>query len=80
MKAEKKFKALLDRIEGSKAVVLLGEEERDAVDFPKGFLPVGSQEGDILSFKLRLESRKTKEAKAKVTDLINKLKNKNPTS
>lgn len=80
MKAEKKFKALLDRIEGSKAVVLLGEEERDAVDFPKAFLPEGSQEGDILSFKIRLESRKTKEAKAKVTDLINKLKNKNPTS
>ena len=76
MKSEVKFKALIDRIEGNKAVVLLGEEERDAADIPKGFLPEGSKEGDILTFKIKLESRRTKEAKEKVTDLINKLKNK----
>ncbi|MBI5698871.1 DUF3006 domain-containing protein [Candidatus Saganbacteria bacterium] len=73
MKAEKKFKALLDRIEGDKGMVLLGEEEREAVDFPKDFLPEGAKEGDILSFKIRLESRRTKEAKAKVAEMIKKL-------
>lgn len=73
MKAEKKFKALLDRIEGSKGVVLLGEEEREAADIPKSFLPEGSKEGDILSFKIKLESRRTKEAKEKVQEMIKKL-------
>ncbi|MFA4905506.1 MAG: DUF3006 domain-containing protein [Candidatus Margulisiibacteriota bacterium] len=73
MKAEKKFKALLDRIEGEKGVVLLGEEEREAVDFPKSFLPEGTKEGDILTFKIKLESRRTKEAKAKVAEMIKKL-------
>ena len=76
MKAEKKFKALIDRMEGNKAVVLLGEEEREAADLPKSFLPEGSKEGDILTFKIKLESRRTKEAKEKVAELINKLKNK----
>lgn len=73
MKAEKKFKALLDRMEGDKGVLLLGEEEREAVDFPKAFLPEGTQEGDILTIKLKLESRRTKEAKEKVAKMIKKL-------
>ena len=76
MKSEIKFKALIDRMEGNKAVVLLGEEERESADFPKSFLPEGSKEGDILSFKIRLESRRTKEAKEKVSEMIEKLKNK----
>lgn len=73
MKNEKKFKALLDRIEDGKGVVLLGEEEREAVDFPKSFLPEGSKEGDILTFKIKLESRRTKEAKQSVAEMIKKL-------
>lgn len=73
MKAEKKFKALLDRVEDGKGVVLLGEEEREAVDFPMSFLPEGAKEGDILSFKIKLESRRTKEAKEKVKEMIKKL-------
>lgn len=74
MKQEIKFKAVVDRIEGIKAVVLLGEEEQDAVDFPKNFLPPETKEGDILNFKVQVKSRKTKEAKEKISDMINKLK------
>jgi hypothetical protein len=73
MKAEKKFRGLLDRIEGSKGVILLGEEEREAVDFPRAFLPEGVRESDILTFKIKLESRRTKEAKEKVARMIKKL-------
>jgi hypothetical protein len=76
MKAEKKFKGVIDRIEGSLAVILLGEDQEDAIELPKAYLPEGSKEGDLLSFKLRLESRKTKDAKKEVEEMIAKLKNK----
>lgn len=73
MRNEIKFKAVVDRIEGSKAVVLLGEEEQDAVDFPKNFLPSEVKEGDILNFKIQVKSRKTKESKEQVAEMIRKL-------
>ncbi len=76
MKPEIKFKALIDRFEGSVGVLMLGEEEQESVDFPKSFLPEGSKEGDILSIKIKLQSRKTKEAKKKVEDMIAKLSGK----
>jgi hypothetical protein len=40
-------------------------------------LPEGCKEGDILSFKIKLESRRTKEAKQKVAEMIKKLEKKN---
>ncbi len=76
MKGEKKIKAMIDRFEGSRAVVFLGEEEREAVGLSREFLPDGAKEGDMLTFKIILESRRTKEAKEKVNELIEKLKNK----
>ncbi len=76
MKAEIKYKGLVDRFEGVRAVLLLGEEEREAVEIPKEFLPEGVKEGDILTFKIKIESRRTKEAKEKAADLIEKLRGK----
>lgn len=75
MKPEIKFKALIDRIEGNIAVVLLGEEEQDAVDIPKNFLPTDIKEGDILNIRIQVKSRKTKESKEKVAEMIERLKN-----
>jgi len=74
MKAEIKIRALIDRFEGNVGVLLLGEEEQESVDFPKSFLPAGSKEGDILKIKITTESRRTKEAKQKVAEMIEKLK------
>lgn len=68
-----RIKALVDRIEGDKAVLLLGEEEEAAVDFPKSFLP-GVKEGDIVTFKATISPKRTAEAKAKVVAMIDKLK------
>lgn len=76
MKNETKFKAIVDRIEGSKAVLLIGEDEQDAVDMPTKLLP-DVQESDILTIKVKLQSRKTKEAKEKVSEMIEKLKHRN---
>ena len=77
MKQDIKFKALIDRIEGDKAVVLLGEEDEATVYFPIQFLPQSIKEGDILNFKIAVKSRKTKEAKDKIREIIEKLKAKN---
>jgi len=76
MKAEIKIRALIDRFEGETAILLLGEEEQESADFPKSFLPAGSKEGDILKIKIILESRRTKEAKLKVAEMIEKLQKK----
>lgn len=72
MRNEIKIKALVDRMEGDKAVVLFGEEEQESVAIPKIFLP-DVKESDILTVKIKLQSRKTKEAKAKVQGMIEKL-------
>lgn len=72
MRNEIKIKALVDRMEGDKAVVLFGEEEQESVAIPKIFLP-DVKESDILTVKIKLQSRKTKEAKAKVQGMIDKL-------
>jgi len=74
MKGESKFKAVVDGVEGNSVVLLLGEEQDDSVDFPKSFLPP-VQEGDIVAFKIKVNSRKTKEAKEKVEGMIEILKN-----
>jgi len=74
MKNEKiKFKALVDRIEGKTAVVLLGEEEKESFHIPIDFLPSGIKEGDILTFKIASAKDRTKEAKEKVRRMIEKL-------
>lgn len=76
MKPEIRFKALVDRIEGESVVLLLGEEERQSIEFPKEFVP-DVNEGDVLSFRVRINFKKTKNMKDKVKEIIQKLKNKN---
>ena len=76
MKSESKFKAVIDRIEGKDAVILAGEDQEDSFLLDARYLPQGFKEGDMLTFKIRLESRRTKEAKEKVAEMIEKLKNK----
>jgi len=67
---KRSFTGILDRIEGRKAVVLIGD---DALDIAKSLLPDGSKEGDIISFRLELKDKKTKEEKEKAEKLIKKL-------
>jgi hypothetical protein len=60
----------LDRFENGTGILLVGE---DAVTMAKGLLPEGVKEGDMISIKLELKDRKTKEEKEKVDRLIKKL-------
>jgi hypothetical protein len=67
---KRSFTGILDRIEGKTAVVLVGE---DALEMAKELLPEGAKEGDMISFKLELKDKKTKEEKEKMEKLIKKL-------
>ena len=46
--------AVVDRIEGEVAVLLVGEDEVK-VDFPKKYLPRGTKEGSVLDLSLGLD-------------------------
>ena len=58
---QNKITAVLDRIEGQRAVFLV--EDKDSFEFPVELLPQGVKEGDILSFILKKENKKRKARK-----------------
>lgn len=70
------MKATLDRIEGSKAVLLIRDEERIKVDLPIELLPAGSKEGDILDITIQRDEKATGDARIRTSDLIERLKRK----
>lgn len=69
-------KVTIDRFEDGFAVLLVRGEESTQIDFPSKFLPEGCKEGDILDICICRDTRSTEEAKKRVSDLIEKLKNK----
>ena len=71
------LKVTIDRFEGNFAVLLVHPEESIKIDWPKAFLPKGSQEGDILSISLERDIEETAETKKNVSLLLDKLINKN---
>lgn len=70
-----KIKAVLDRFEGSKAVLLAGEEET-SVNWPKGLLPE-AKAGDILAIEISVDLEATKEAQAEVDALFTQIMEQN---
>ncbi len=66
------FFGTLDRIEGSTAVIIVGDGG-DTIDLSKELLPQEAREGDVISFKLEVKDKRTKKEKEKVEDLIKKL-------
>jgi Protein of unknown function (DUF3006) len=69
------FYGTLDRIEGDVAVVLAGEDE-GKLEMSKSLLPDEYKEGDIMTFKIDIKDKKTKDKKEEVERLISKLANK----
>ena len=61
--------AYLDRFEGNLAVLLLGDEEKK-VNFPKAFLPEGTEEGEYLKIEITRDEEKTAEAEAEALRLL----------
>lgn len=70
------MKVTIDRFEDGYAVLLIRDDERVQIDFPEKYLPEGCKEGDILDISICRDTGSTEEAKKRVSDLIEKLKNK----
>jgi hypothetical protein len=70
------MKAVIDRIEGKLAVLLMGKDGNVKVNMPLILLPEGCKEGDVLDVAIRKDENATIEAKDRSKNLIEKLKRK----
>ena len=73
----KNFKVTLDRIEENIAVLLVRDEEKIKINIPFCLLPPECREGDILDITIARNVQETKDAKERVSGLLEKLKKKN---
>lgn len=64
--------AVIDRFEGDKAVLLLGDEEKQ-VNFPAKFLPEEVTEGDYIKIDIAYDEEATKAAEEEAEALLKKL-------
>lgn len=71
--SSKSFRAFVDRIEGDKAVLLVGDKEQHRVILPVEYLPNGAGEGAILTVNLGYDSEITAKALADSLRLIERL-------
>ena len=69
----KSFRAFVDRIEGGKAVLLIGDREQYRMTLPVEFLPNGAGAGAILTVNLGYEPKMTAEAYAESQRLLERL-------
>lgn len=69
-----RIRAVLDRFEGEKAVLLVGDAE-ESVSWPRAVLPEETAEGDVLWLSLSVDREATRAAKAEAEDLLRKLLN-----
>ena len=70
------MKAVIDRVEGELAVLLLGDKGEFRLNFPLSFLPAGCKEGDILNISIERDPEATEHTKERVSNLMDKLKQK----
>ena len=70
------MRAVIDRIEGEFAVLLMGDEGKIRVSFPLSLLPLGSKESDVLSISIERDPLATQQTKERTSSLMEKLKKK----
>jgi len=68
------MKAVIDRFEEDKAVLLVGEDEDIEVVFPKACLPEEAEEGDYLSVSIAVDREATEAARAEAEALLKDLR------
>jgi len=69
------LKAVIDRFEGSYAVVLIGTEET-RVDLPVKLLPTEAREGSVLDISLELDPEGEAERRKRIKTKLDRLKKK----
>jgi hypothetical protein len=70
------MKAVIDRIEGKLAVLLMGEDGSLKVNMPLILIPNECKEGDVLDITIKKDEKATVEAIDQSKSLIEKLKRK----
>jgi hypothetical protein len=70
--SSKEVRAFVDRIEEDGAVLLVGDEGRDAI-WPVDSLPQGAREGSVLRVVIRLDEDATRQTEDVVDSLIERL-------
>lgn len=70
------IQAVIDRFEGNKAVLLVGDDEVQVV-WPKHILPVEVQEGDILQIDLQIDAKATAAVRMEAENLLKQILEKN---
>lgn len=71
-----KVRAVLDRFEGARAILLLGDDET-AVSWPKAALPPAAREADVLWFDIGVDTEATRAAKAEAEEMLRELLDRN---
>ncbi len=66
---------VVDRIEEGLAVLLIRPDEKKEVYWPQELLPSEIKEGQIINFELEIDQEATERAEERVSDLIQRLKN-----
>ncbi|MCX7779996.1 MAG: DUF3006 domain-containing protein [Negativicutes bacterium] len=67
-----RVKAVLDRIEAGRAVLLAGENET-AVSWPRRLLPPEAKEGDILVFAIDVDEQATRQSRQEAEKLLRQI-------
>ena len=70
------MRAVIDRVEGELAVLLLGDQGEFRLNIPINLLPAGFKEGDVLNISIERDVLGTEQTKEPVTNLMEKLKKK----
>lgn len=70
------IQAVVDRFEGRKAMLLVGDEEAQVI-WPKHVLPSEVKEGDILCINVQVDHEATVAAKAEGESLLKQILEKN---
>lgn len=67
------MRAFIDRFEGDKAVLLLGENEEIQIVLPRAWLPKEAVEGAVLRVDLTVDEQATQTTKDEIQALYNRL-------
>ena len=68
-----RIRAFVDRFEGDRAVLLLGDEESEAVVWPRAFLPPDAAEGAVLEVSMEVDAEGSADASQTIRRLLNDL-------
>ncbi len=70
------MRAVIDRIENDRAVILIGSREEEQIELPVDYLPQKAEEGSILNIELTVDEKSTEETEKRVRNLLDNLKEK----